>query len=300
MPKMPISPKKMVSTLGEVRAMADTASRIRVFGHDREALESIRAALLTGAAGDAGQALVELNILEPDATGIQPPDKESTAAIILALSSGQLSSPAVEQMLVEISNADVPVVLVLTEAPGVEVSFPAAGIGPKRVVGIAPDGGTPADVLAEAIVDAAGEAAVALAAQLPSLRDEVCKQLIRRTARQNAVVGALFIIPGADMPVMTINEAKMVLRIAAAHGEKVGVDRAVELLGVVGSGLGLRALARQALCLLWGPGWAIKSGIAYSGTRAMGKAASKYYASDTRLTPSLLASLANRLKNLRG
>lgn len=299
-PKMPISPRKIVSTVGEVRSVADAGGRIVIFGYDREALDSIRAALATGAGNGAADALLEVRTLEPDARELPPLDTESTAAVIFAAAMEQLSSPAVEAILAAIGEAGIPAVLVLTAAPGVELSFPAAGIGPKRVVGIAPDGATPADVLAEAIVDAAGDAAVSLAARLPAIRDEACRQIIRRTARQNAVVGALFIIPGADMPVMTVNEARMVLRIAAAHGEQVGVDRAVELLGVVGGGFGLRAIARQALALVWGPGWAIKSSIAYGGTRAMGEAARSYFTGETRLTPSKLATLANKLKSMRG
>lgn len=300
MPKMPISPKKMVSTVGEVRAMADATGRIRLLGYDREALESIRAALAIGAEDGDADTLLELEVLEPEARPLSPFDSESSAVVILAASADQLSSPAVEEILAGIGKAEVPAVLVLTAAPGIEMNFPAAGIGPRRVVGIAPDGTTPADVLADAVVDAAGEAAVSLAARLPALRDEACRQVIRRTARQNAVIGALFIIPGADMPVMTLNQAKMVLRIAAAHGEQVGIDRAVELLGVVGGGLGLRAVARQALCFLWGPGWAIKSGIAYGGTRAMGEAASAYFTGETRVTPSRLATLAKKFKDMRG
>lgn len=300
MPKMPISPKKIVSTVGEVRAATETGGRIRLFGFDREALESIRSSLSLGALDGAVDSLVDLNVMEGNSGKLPPFDKDSTAVVVLAVSSKQLSSKDIEDKLAEVGQAEIPAVLVLTEAPGIELSFPAAGIGPRRVVGIAPDGNTPADVLAEAIVDASGDASISLAARLPSLRGETCQQIIRRTSRQNSVIGALFFIPGADMPVMTMNQAKMVLRIAAAHGEPLGADRALELLGVVGSGFGLRALARQALSLIPGPGWVIKSGIAYGGTRAMGKAAYSYFTGETRVTPSKLASLVKKVKNLRG
>src|SRR5215213_2962152 len=59
---------------------------------------------------------------------------------------------------------------------------------------------------------------VALAKGYPPFRRAVCEEIIRNNARQNAVVGALP-IPGADMPVMTANQARMVLNIAAAYGE---------------------------------------------------------------------------------
>jgi uncharacterized protein (DUF697 family) len=290
----------MVSTLGEVRSAVDAGGSIRLLGYERESLESIRSALAVGADNGAVNSLVDIHVIDNGSGRLPPFDIESTAVVILAASRQQLSSQEIEDALADIGKAEIPAVLVLTEAPGVELSFPAAGIGPKRVVGIAPDGNTPEDVLAEAIVDASGEASVSLAARLPSLRDEACLQVIRRTARQNSVIGALFIIPGADMPVMTMNEAKMVLRIAAAHGEQLGAERALELLGVVGSGFGLRAIARQALSFLPGPGWAIKSSVAYGGTRAMGKAASAYFTGDVRVTPNRLASLVKKVKNLKG
>lgn len=300
MPKMPISPKKIVSAVGEVRAVAESAGKIRLFGFDQEALDSVSGALTAGADPRAAEALVQQHLLAPEAASLPPYDTAVTGLVVLVVAPGQLSSPDIEAILAGIGKAELPAVLVLTEAPGIELSFPAAGIGPQRVVGIAPDGTTPADVLAEAVVAATGEMSVALAAKLPALRDEACRQVIRRVARQNAVVGALFIIPGADMPVMTINEARMVLRIAAAHGENVGVDRAVELMGVVGSGFGLRAVARQALSLLWGPGWAIKSSIAYGGTRAVGEAANAYFTGETRVTPARFSGLVDKIRNLRG
>ena len=299
MPKMPLSPKKMLTAFGEEREMAEAPARVKLFGYDQDVLNSIREALVTGASDGAGS-MVDMTVLKKGAGKLPRIDPESTALVIMAASKQELSSNGMEGTLAEIGDAGLPAVLVLTEAPGVELAFPAAGIGPNRVVGIAPDGKPPADVLAEAVVDASGDASPSLAARLPVLREEACRQIIRKTARQNSIIGALFIIPGADMPVMTMNEARMLLKIAAAHGDTVGTDRAVELLGVVGGGFGLRALARQALNLLPGPGWAIKSGIAYSGTRMMGKAAMTYFEGGTRVTPSRIAELAQKLKNLRG
>ena len=68
----------------------------------------------------------------------------------------------------------------------------------------------------------------------------------------------------------------------------------------MGSGFGLRAIARQALSFLPGPGWIIKSSVAYGGTRAMGQSASAYFTSGVRVTPNKLASLVKKVKNLKG
>jgi uncharacterized protein (DUF697 family) len=117
---------------------------------------------------------------------------------------------------------------------------------------------------------------VPLAKGYPRFRRAVCEEIIRKNARQNAVIGALP-IPGADMPVMTANQARMVLNIAAAHGEELSLDRARELLGVVAAGFGLRALARQVVKLVPLGGWAAAGAIGYAGTVAMGRATMLYY-----------------------
>jgi uncharacterized protein (DUF697 family) len=117
---------------------------------------------------------------------------------------------------------------------------------------------------------------VALAKGYPPLRRAVCEEIARNNARQNAVIGALP-IPGADMPVMTANQARMVLNIAAAYGEELSMDRARELLGVLAAGFGLRALSRQAVKLVPFGGWAASAVIAYAGTVTMGRTSILYF-----------------------
>jgi uncharacterized protein (DUF697 family) len=117
---------------------------------------------------------------------------------------------------------------------------------------------------------------VALAKGYPPLRRAVCEEITRNNARQNAVIGALP-IPGADMPVMTANQARMVLNIAAAYGEELSMDRARELLGVLAAGFGLRALSRQAVKFVPFGGWAASAVIAYAGTVTMGRTSILYF-----------------------
>jgi uncharacterized protein (DUF697 family) len=116
-----------------------------------------------------------------------------------------------------------------------------------------------------------------LAARAPVLRDAVVETLVERFARVNGTVGALVFIPGADMPVITLNQIRLVLRIAHAHGIGVGQERAPEVVAVLGSGFALRAIARSALGLVPFAGWAVKAGVAYGGTKAVGEAAKRYY-----------------------
>ncbi len=118
---------------------------------------------------------------------------------------------------------------------------------------------------------------LALAHNLPFTRRAVAEEAVRTTAWQNALIGAAAFLPGADMPIMTANQAKMLLRIAAAYGGPLGPERVKELLAVVGGGLLFRGVARQALGLVPVLGWAVKGGVGYGGTIAMGKAAIAYF-----------------------
>ena len=69
------------------------------------------------------------------------------------------------------------------------------------------------------------------------------------------------------------------LRIALAYGQQIDRSRLPELLGVVGAGFGLRALARELLDFVPFAGWAAKGAVAYLGTKALGEAARRYFES---------------------
>jgi uncharacterized protein (DUF697 family) len=129
------------------------------------------------------------------------------------------------------------------------------------------------------IIDAAGDGGGALAQLLPSVRRTYCDHVVIANAAQNGVIGVVVIIPGADMPAMTANQIRMVLKIAHAYGEELTLDRAVEIITVVGAGFILRTLARQALDFVPGFGWAVKGAVGFSGTIALGQAAIAYFES---------------------
>jgi uncharacterized protein (DUF697 family) len=134
--------------------------------------------------------------------------------------------------------------------------------------------GFPIERIAEAIAGRLGEQAAPLAARLPVLRPAVCRRLVSSFSAKNGVVGAAVFIPGADLPVLTLNEVRMVLRLEQAYGlETDPRQRAPELLASLAAGLGLRAAARELLDLVPFAGWAVKGAIAYAGTRALGEAA---------------------------
>lgn len=127
------------------------------------------------------------------------------------------------------------------------------------------------------LVDNLGSKRLALAHNFAFIRRVVADDAVKTTALQNALVGGVAIIPGADMPIMTANQAKMLLQIAAAYGQPMSVERVKELAAVVGGAFVLRTVARQLLAVVPVLGWAIKGGIGYAGTLAMGKAAIEYF-----------------------
>jgi uncharacterized protein (DUF697 family) len=152
--------------------------------------------------------------------------------------------------------------------------------------------------VAASMAGLAHEHAIALAARLPALRPAVVNRVIQSAARQNGVVGAVIFIPGADMPVMTVNQIRMVLQIAAAYGERVGLERAIEILSVIGIGFGLRTIAREALDFVPGPGWVFKGGFGYTATVALGKAAARYFEEGAPLTTSRIRRLTEKLDRI--
>jgi uncharacterized protein (DUF697 family) len=176
-----------------------------------------------------------------------------------------------EEALKRAHRAHVPLVAVA------EGGGPGPYVLATDVVPLEPGKGFPVETIARVIARKLGEDGTALAAGLPVLRGPVCDYLIASFARKNAVVAAAVWIPGADLPVLTLNQLRLVLRIAAAYGEEVDRERLLEIVAALGAGIGFRALARELLDLLPVAGWAVKGAVAYAGTRALGEAAVQWF-----------------------
>lgn len=131
--------------------------------------------------------------------------------------------------------------------------------------------------MGEWIIAVCREKRLAFALAFPFVRKPLSIDAVNSTALQNAGVGAVMFIPGADMPIMTLNQAKMLLQIAAAYGQPMNTERVKELAAVVGGAFLMRSVARQAVALVPVLGWAIKAGVGYAGTVAMGRAAIEYF-----------------------
>ena len=131
----------------------------------------------------------------------------------------------------------------------------------------------PLDELGRWIAANAPAKRVSMAASFPFIRLPLAMELTRAVALKNAGVGVVFIVPGADMPVITLNQAMLVLQIAALYGQPLDAGRIVEVAAVVAGAFGFRALARELSSAVPALGWGIKGTVAYTGTMAMGKAA---------------------------
>jgi uncharacterized protein (DUF697 family) len=201
-------------------------------------------------------------------TGGPPDDVEAVLLVV-----GDDLTEDDERVLKAARRAKVPTLVV---AAGRDVPEHVPYVLATDVVRAEPGHGFPLDAIAAALAAKLGERATSLARHLPFLRGAVCKQLIDSFARKNGIVGAAVFIPGADLPLLTLNQIRLVLRICAAYGLPVDNSRAPEVLATVGAGLGLRAVARELLDFVPVAGWLLKGAVAYAGTRAVGEAAVRY------------------------
>lgn len=124
---------------------------------------------------------------------------------------------------------------------------------------------------------------LSLARAFPFIRHPLAVELAKQTTIQNGAIGLVFFVPGADMPLIALNQAKMVLQIAAVYGKEMSKERLGEVLAVMAGGFGCRAVARQLVARAPMLGWAIKPAVAASGTMGMAIAAIEYYEENGKL-----------------
>jgi uncharacterized protein (DUF697 family) len=282
MPRLPLQPGAVLGVVREMQAASQDLGPLVFAGAPGPA-----AALLQGlgADGDA-QALRDLTGREVAAYDLRG------AALLVYVVEGSVPSPEDEQILKLADRHGVEAVCVLAGATARPVDVPF--VKATSVVIVSDDDAPPVARLAELVAELTEENGHGLAAKLPALRPAVIEAIVRRFSRQNGIIGVAVFVPGVDFPVLTLNQLRMVFRMAAAYGQEIDRERIPEVLAVVGAGLGLRTLAREALAFLPGLGWAIKGGVAYGGTKALGKAASAYFEQGG---PDVLARAADAVRS---
>ena len=202
---------------------------------------------------------------------------EDAAVLVYVLAHDRTAED--EHALRRARRARTPIVAVVAGPVAADVPIP--WVLATHVVRVPPGQGFPIDRIAQVIAARLGEEGALLAARVPALRNAVCDGLTAKFARRNGLIGAAVFVPGADLPLLALNQLRLVLRIAQAYGEEVGEERLPEVAATLGVGFGLRALARQILVAVPVARWALQGAVAYAGTRAIGEAAVRRFETGT-------------------
>jgi uncharacterized protein (DUF697 family) len=254
--KLPLAPAAVFDAVRELRSSA-TKSKPIVLGGARSLVDALRRELLRD--GDPS-AIRDASLGALD----------GAAALVYVLAGEPTEED--ERALRSADMANVPIVVL-----GPDPTTPIPYVLATDILPLSPGEGFPLEDLGRLLGAKADDVAPALAAKLPSLRRGIADSLVAKVSRQNGLIGAAVFIPGVDFPVLTLNQLRLVMKLATAYGQQLDAQRLPEVLGVVGTGLGLRAIARGALGVVPVGGWAVKGGVAYTGTRALGEAAIRYF-----------------------
>jgi uncharacterized protein (DUF697 family) len=118
---------------------------------------------------------------------------------------------------------------------------------------------------------------LSLGTAFPFMRRAVAGDLTRQTALENGAIAAVFFLPGADLPLLTLNQCKLLYQIAVINEIPLTRERLVELALVVVSAFGLRGFTRLALRRLGPVGWLVRGTVALGATLALGHVANTLY-----------------------
>ena len=257
-PKLPLAPTEVLGLVRELRASAKEDKPLAVAGAG-ELAGVLRRELARGGVASA----------------VRDESALAGAAALVYVLAGPPGDGDLE-VFKRAQRGHVPIVAVLAGPQAESQPDPPYALA-ENVVRISSGSGFPMDEIARAIARNLGEHGTPLAARLPVLREAVVDRVITQFSRQNGVIGVAVFVPGADFPILTLNQVRMLMRIADAYGFELDRERLPEVLGVVGGGVGFRAVARSLLGIVPIAGWAVKGGIAYGGTRALGEAARRYF-----------------------
>ena len=259
----PVSPAALRKLLGEI-GESSRSEPVLTLGGEPELVSALDRELLRGGAGRAA-----VRVSDPNG-----------AAVYVHVLVGEPAEADVA-ILRRARRARVPTLAVVPGDLAADASIPY--VLATDVVRVEGERGVPLEALSRAIARKLGEDGAQLAARVPQLRKAVCEQLVASSTRKNGVIGAAAMIPGADLPALTLNQLRLVLRLAQAHGETDVRNRLPELAATLGAAFGLRSVARKLLEVAPVAEWLVKGLVAYTGTRAVGKVALRRFAAQPQL-----------------
>lgn len=288
MANLPVDVRALMNTGAKLLEQRDLPVRIAVLV-EIDAPDALLEAVREGFRPRTVKALVDVEVIEPGT--VMRVDSTADAAILLVGGGGADVGPT----LADLRRRSIPAAAVALRDEPVVLSKLIEH--PVEDVLVGQDAGELLHgPVADWVMRRLPGKHTAVAHNFEFVRRAVSREAVKSTAWQNAAIGGISIIPGADMPLMTLNQGKMLLQIAAAYGQQLGGERIKELAAVVGGGFLFRAFARQALTLVPGFGWVVKAGIGYSGTLAMGNAAIAYFERGADV-PEMLAGLKDSARS---
>ncbi|MDR3135869.1 MAG: hypothetical protein LBU07_00275 [Coriobacteriales bacterium] len=110
------------------------------------------------------------------------------------------------------------------------------------------------------------------------VRPVVIQDLGQQAALENAVIAAVFFLPGADMPALTLNQLKLLYQIALLNGLPLGRERLPAVVSVVVAGFVFRALSRLLTRRSGLVNWLVRAAVAALATLAIGRLGAAFYA----------------------
>lgn len=273
----------------------DAESRFRVLVAADEVADAEAAALLL--TGDE-VAHPWLETRTPGPPGMAREEGATITAAVVITPRGAVT-PGIASLVEGLAVAGVPTITVVIGSGRAVDSVARAGETSRILVPALDPSGLPA--IAAALVRAVPPGfRLALARQLPPLRDAVFDLLIEETAKANATyaftAAMAETVPVLDVPlniadilVLTKNQLLMGYKIALGAGKSGRArDMIGELLGVIGGGFLFRQAARQLVGLIPVAGLIPKVAIAYTGTWAIGRVVVVWATQGRRLSPSAI------------
>jgi hypothetical protein len=266
-----------------------SAARLRRLLADIDSSDRRRHVLVVGGARDLAPLLRQQFLrgrADTKAVRVGGPDGADAYVHVLT------SAPSDEEVAVlrRARRGRVPAIAVAVALPDRNVSIPY--VLATDVIWIDAGEDFPLDGIASTLAARLGEDAAPLAAHVPLLRGPVCDRLVESLARRNALLGAAVWVRGTDLPVLALNELRLVLRLAQANGVDGIRDLVPELTATLGAGIGLRTLARELVGRFPGTAWPLRVAIAYAGTRTIGEAARRRFSPAVTQRPGAAARAA--------
>lgn len=129
----------------------------------------------------------------------------------------------------------------------------------------------------------------------PIMRNKVADNIINTCSFQNAAIGAISFIPGADMPLMTLNQARMILELAAIYNYPIDEDRIIEMVVLVISAFAMKMLSNYLTDNCKISKVVINGVFGFGGTQLLGNIAKSYFASG-----GAVDGLADKIKEKTG